>query len=165
MKTKLIAGLIAKSNKAFEEAKRALVKHFGKVDFESDVLDFDYTDYYEKEFGRDLKRKFLSFKKPAGEDELARIKTLTNGIEKVLSENGRRRVNIDPGCLSLGKLILATTKDNSHRIYLGKGIFAEVTLRYIDGGFKPLEWTYPDYRSKEYLEIFEEIRRLYKDGR
>lgn len=162
MKGKLIVGLIAESNKAFEEAEQALAKKLGKIDFESDVLDFDYTDYYEKEFGRDLKRKFISFEKPAGEDELANIKTLTNGIEKVLSKNGKRRVNIDPGCLSLGKLILATTKDNSHRIHLGKGIFAEVTLRYIDGAFRPLDWTYPDYRTKGYLAIFEEIRKRHK---
>lgn len=165
LKAKLIVGLIAKSNKAFEDAKGALVKRFGGVDYESRVLDFNYTDYYEKEFGRLLKRKFISFEKPAGENELADIKTFTNALEKKLSKNNRRTVNIDPGCLSLGKLVLATTKDNSHRIHLGKGIFAEVTLRYVDGAFRPLDWTYPDYRTREYLGIFEEIRGILKDGR
>ena len=76
---------------------------------------------------------------------------------------GKRRVNIDPGYISQSKLVLATTKDHSHRIYLGQGIFAEVTLRYYKGTFRAWEWTYPDYASPPYIAIFNHIRKLYKE--
>ena len=74
-----------------------------------------------------------------------------------------RIINIDPGYLDLSKLILASTKDYKHRIYLTKGIYAEVTLFYQDKTFCPWEWTYPDYKTGEYIEIFNRIRQIYAE--
>jgi len=158
---KLICGLIFKEEDSYLKAKESLRRHFGSIDYESKAVDFDYTDYYEKEFGKDLKRSFLSFKKPVPPSKLAEIKIATNRIESRLSREGCRLVNIDPGYLDLAKLILASTKDFSHRIYLRHGIYAETTLIYQDGKFKDLAWTYPDYKTPAYQEIFQEIRNLY----
>ena len=92
---------------------------------------------------------------------LACIKRQTNGLEQELAIGGKRRINLDPGYVSMAKFVLATTKNHGHRIYIGEGIYAEVTLRYHDKAFRPWEWTYPDYRQEEYLRILQEIRDLY----
>ena len=95
------------------------------------------------------------------DEALAAIKLRTNELEKGWTAEGRRKVNLDSGYVSLPKLVLATTKNYDHRIYLGKGIYAEVTLHYRNGGFRPWPWTYPDYASAQYCELFAQIRRLY----
>ncbi len=159
---KLIAGLIANDPVLFTSAKKILTKLFGKIDSESAIFDFNKTDYYEKEMGKDLKRLFLSFEglMPAG--RLVRCKLLTNAIEKKLSRGLKNRaINIDPGYVSLSKLILATTKNFAHRIYAGGGIFEEITLSFKDSTFQPGEWTYPDYRSADHIAFFNEIRKKY----
>ncbi len=158
---KLIIGLIFKDEEFLKISAGILRRHFGATDYESLIMPFSYTDYYQKEFGVGLKRKFLSFTKLIPSERLAAIKVLTNKIETKLSQNNSRKINIDPGYLTMAKLVLASTKDYSHRIYLDKGIFAEVTLVYQKNSFQPREWTYPDYRSEEYIRIFQEIRKLY----
>jgi len=158
---KLIIGFIFCDEAAFIAAKTRLIKRFGKIDFESQPIDFTYTDYYQQEFGPSLKRKFISFLKlidPAG---LFIIKNITNNIEKKLSKQGIRRINIDPGYICLSKLVLATTKDFAHRVYLNCGIHAEITLTFRNKSFTTLDWTYPDYRSAEYIAIFNGIRERY----
>ncbi len=116
--------------------------------------------------GPGLQRQFISFKKPISPLELVRIKLWCNAVEqRRFSSGGKRCVNIDPGYLTLSKLVLATTKDHQHRLYLGKGIFAEVTLRFRDKTFMKWEWTYPDYCTPEYIAIFNHIRNtLLKKG-
>jgi len=158
---KLITGFIFKEEPILKQAKIILKNKFGVIDYESPVLEFTHTDYYEKEFGAYLKRAFVSFKKLIPPESISRIKIITNRIEEKLSHQGRRMVNIDPGYLDLSKLVLATTKDYSHRIYLSEGIYAEVTLYYRDKGFKPFAWTYPDYKTAEYATIFNQIRQIY----
>ena len=163
---KLIIGLIFSQASLLNRTKNILKRQFGRLDFESPVLDFTYTDYYEKEFGTGLKRQFISFQRLINPQDIARIKLLTNRIElRFALKQGKtdihRKVNIDPGYLELPKLILTTTKDFSHRIYLKNGIFAEVTLVYHKNSFEPLEWTYPDYRTSQYIEIFNHIRQIY----
>lgn len=160
---KLIVGFIYKEGAALEQAKSLLIKRFGKIDFESDPLPFTHTDYYEKEFGKDLLRKFISFQKLIQADKIPEIKVFTNKTEAGLSKGSKRTINIDPGYLDLSKLVLATTKDFTHRVYLKKGIFSEVTLFYQNKAFKPWPWTYPDYSSQEYIEIFNRLRAIY-DG-
>jgi len=160
---KLIVGMIGNRRDLFEEAKRRLVERFGQVDCQSDIMAFDKTNYYEREMGPNLRRKFYSFKKLIHPEELAKIKILTNGLEReFLNESGGREVNLDPGYLAPGKLVLASTKDYQHRIYLGNGIYGEVTLRFRRGSFWPWEWTYPDYRSTQYIDFFNHVRKLYK---
>jgi len=158
---KLIIGFIFKNEKVVERAKLLLKKRFGEIDFESSTLAFKHTDYYCAEFGKDLKRRFISFKKLISPQDLPRIKLTTNRIENRLSCAGSRLINIDPGYLDLAKLILASTKDYKHRIYLSQGIFAEVTLFYQGGTFRSWEWTYPDYQTDEYIAIFNQIRGIY----
>jgi len=94
---------------------------------------------------------------------LFKIKINTNIIEEKLSKHGLRIINIDPGYLDMAKLILASTKDYKHRIYLDKGIYAEITLFYQNKNFTPWEWTYPDYKSSDYIAIFNHIRALYAE--
>mgnify|MGYP001600272154 CR=1 FL=1 len=169
--SKLIIGFIYRDSLIKDDTVSILKKRFGKIDFQSPELDFNYTDYYFPELGAPLKRAFISFQELLGEEKLADIKTYTNSIEKklaakdgstALTTERKRRINIDPGFLSLGKLILATTKDQCHRVYLNKGIFAEVTLFYKQKTFNPWPWTYPDYQSREYLKIFNSIREIYQ---
>jgi hypothetical protein len=157
-KVKLVIGLIAKVEH-LDQARIRLAKSFGKIDYISEVLDFDTTRYYAKEMGLELKRQFISFGRLIVPESLSRIKLKTNNIEsRYFSYNNKRVVNIDPGYLSVSKLVLATTKDHQHRIYLGKGIFAEVTLRYREKSFRAWEWTYTDYCKPEYLKIFNFLR-------
>lgn len=158
---KLIIGLIFKEQSILKKSKVVLKKAFGKIDFESPAFPFTYTRYYEAEMGGGLSRVFFSFSKLINPATLAKVKLFTNKLEDRFSQRGKRRVNIDPGYLDMAKLVLATTKDYMHRIYLGKGIFAEVTLRFDDKSFKPWEWTYPDYKTKEYIDIFNCIRSIY----
>lgn len=159
---KLIVGMISKNIEFFEKAIAFLEKKFGKIEFESSIFDFNFTNYYEKEFGKNLKRKFVIFKRLVRQDYLARIKNLTIKIEKELPDSaGKRRVNLDPGLLTDSKLVLASTKDFSHRIYLGNFIFAELTLSFQNKTFTPFPWTYPDYKTKDYLDFFNQVRNLY----
>jgi len=166
---KLITGMITGSGVAlsrqdlFDSAQNRLSEKFGEIDFESSVLPFDYTNYYEAEIGKNLLRKFVSFENLIQPDELAEVKVFTNELETqcFFPDTTNRQINLDPGYVAAGKMILATTKDHAHRIYLSKGIFAEITLRYYQKTFQPWEWTYQDYRTEEYITIFNRIRQIY----
>jgi len=162
---KLFIGMISGEANLFKEAEKRLSQKFGSVDFKNPILSFQYTPYYESEMGSNLKRKFISFQGLIDPAEIGEIKLFTNQLEQdfLHPDTEDRRINLDPGYLTLSKLVLASTKDYQHRIYLGRGIYAEVTLRYRKGkGFEPREWTYPDYRSREYLQIFNHLREIYQ---
>jgi len=136
----------------------------GDVVLKSDAIPFKHTTYYNKEMGDDLLRQWYGFDKLVTPDVLAEIKIRTNEIEKrYVNKNGGREVNIDPGLISMSNLVLASTKNYSHRIYLGQGIYAEVTLIYRNQQFNPLEWTYPDYEEASTLEFFSRVRAVLKE--
>lgn len=163
---KLIASMFTASGELLEEAKVRLSQEFGPIDYESELLPFDHTTYYAAEFGENLKRRFVSFEELVHPGRLAEIKLLTNALEVEWAVGGRpregkRRINIDPGYVSHSKLVLATTKNHAHRIYLAQGIYAEVTLRFRDGTFRAWPWSYPDYASPPLITIFNQIRGLY----
>ncbi len=159
---KLIIGLITKDLFYFEIIKKKLFRKYGPMDFISPVLDFNLTDYYKKEMGSQLKRQFLSFKKLIPPQNLAGIKHFTNGLEKKHNDiQSNRTINIDPGYITLSKLILATTKNFAHRIYIKDGIFEEITLYFKNGTFTYGKWTYPDYASASHIAVFNEIRKQY----
>ena len=139
-----------------------LRSRFGPLDYTSIDLPFTYTRYYDEEMGTPITRFFISFLRLVNPGTLARIKVDTNRLESRFCEEGRRKVNLDPGLLNLSRFVLASSKDGSHRVPLSDGVFAEVTLMYEKGSYRPLEWTYPDYRSEETLKILEDIRRLYR---
>jgi hypothetical protein len=160
-RVKLIIGLIYRDPQKYLAIKPYLFRLFGKIDLESDEMPFDYTDYYKKEFGTDLKRRFLSFSRLIQPSKLAAIKITTNKLEQKFSQSEKRAVNLDPGYVDMAKLVLASTKDFCHRIYLDRGIFAEITLVYKKDSFTHWDWTYPDYRTAQYIKIFNQIRQLY----
>ena len=153
--------MLSNKEDRFRDAKRALEAKFGPVDMSSSIMDFSHTDYYEEEFGSGLKRLFLTFKKTLPVNNIFEVKLVTCRLENRFFANNKRQVNIDPGYLSLSKLVLFSTKDYSHRIHLGKGIFAEVTLRFEKHSFMPWPWTYPDYATKEYIDFFNAVRQCY----
>ncbi|HUU49390.1 MAG TPA: DUF4416 family protein [Nitrospinota bacterium] len=160
---KLIVGLIFKDEEVLRMTKEKLIKRLGKMDFESQLISFNFTTYYEKEMGEGLKRQFLSFEPLMKIENLPKIKIETNEVEKEFNfpNTPNRMVNIDPGYVAPEKLILATTKNYDHRPYLDNGIYAELTYRFYKGSFRTFEWTYPDYKSPESIEIFNEIRKIY----
>lgn len=159
---KVIASMIFSDASVCMKAREAMSGKIGQEDFVSGDLLFDRTHYYEKEMGSALRRIFVSYADLADRGTLADVKVLSHQVETVFSLEGRRRVNIDPGYLSLENLVLATFKGYSHRIYLGRGVFAEVTLIYEKGGFQPLKWTYPDYGSREVTAIMNDMREKYR---
>ncbi|MDH4210524.1 MAG: DUF4416 family protein [candidate division WOR-3 bacterium] len=161
-KTLPVAGLIIAP--AFEvDICGELENLFGNVVLKSSCIPFKHTEYYGHEMGDNLSRQWVAFSDLMIPDALVEFKHRTNEIEiKYLNQNGGRMVNIDPGAVSLSNLILASTKNYSHRIYLGSGIYAEVTLIYKQKQFMPLDWTYPDYREETALGFFAEAREVLK---
>ncbi len=160
---KLIMGLIFAPDALTMAVRRQLEATYGRIDLETTSLPFVWTRFYEREMGSTLLRQFWSFEALIAADALADIKRQTNAMEQTFAgHGGQRRVNLDPGYIDLAKLVLGTTKDQQHRLYLGQGIYAEVTLRFTGGRFVPWEWTYPDYRTLEYLAFFDAVRRRYR---
>lgn len=147
-------------------ARDHLLEAYGHIALISNDFCFTHTKYYDKEMGPGLRKRFLVFDKLVPSDCLAEVKNFTIALEKELARQNAypepRPLNIDPGLLQLGKFLLATTKDQAHRIYLRDGIYAEVTLRFEDGEFRPWPWTYADYREPAFHEFFQQARVLYK---
>lgn len=139
-----------------------LVERQGPLEQEVGPLDFTFTSYYEKELGSGIQRWMWSFSELVDRSELAAIKCFTNNVEQAHLEQGRRRFNLDPGLLTLGNFVLATGKDRAHRVYLRNGIFADLTLVYRGGTYRPLDWTYPDYAGTEMTDILTRLRETYK---
>lgn len=162
---RLFCGIIAVDAAAIADAEALLRRSFGEADIASEVFRFDFTDYYEEEMGQNLLRKFVSFSELIDPGRLADIKTETNRMEEQMSTvtdgASRRRANLDPGYVCASKVVLATTKDFSHRIYLKEGIYAEITMNFGRNGCRSHEWTYPDYKSGKYTPFFLELRRMY----
>lgn len=162
----LIVGMISGKSGMFDSSEAELVRLFGPIDLRSPDFDFDCTDYYELDMGSGLKRRFISFQKKIDPGRLAGIKLKTNDLEKASASRNssvKRPINLDPGYVSRSKLVLASTKNYWHRIYLDYGVYAEVTLVYRDKKLTPLETTYPDYRSEEYLDFFTLVHRRHAE--
>ena len=164
---KLIVGILAADKDCLSVAKEALVSEFGKADLISDVWPFTQTDYYKDETGENILRQFVSIEQLIDPGELAKIKHRTNKLEqelaKKLNVNLPRPVNLDPGVLEASKLILATTKNYSHRIYIGGKTYAEVTLIFGKGAWQSLPYTYPDYKQECYHEFFNRVRKRLRE--
>lgn len=131
-------------------ALNALEALLGPADVTSAPLAFSFTRYYEPEMGAPLWRLAVSFAGLTSPERLVEIKHFTASLEQRLAHpDGRRRVNLDPGMLTVENLVLATGKKSPHRVYLGRGVYADLTLIYRDGHFAALPWTYPDYAGAE----------------
>lgn len=150
-----------KEKSLFAPVAEELAKKLGSVDMISSWFPFDYTTYYEPEMGAGLFRRMIVFKALIKQSTLPEIKITTNNLEKKYSKNGKRMVNIDPGYMLQERFVLATGKNYAHRIYIGRGIYADLTLIYTKGAFQKLPWTYPDYADKTMLAYLELVRSKY----
>ncbi len=168
---KLICGLLCADKALLERMPLRLAEEFGPVDIVAAIQPFDFTHYYDDEMGPGLYRGFVAFENLIDPSRLAEIKVRTNELEDRCARDvheGRepwtpadpppdRPVNLDPGYVAPSKLVLASMKDFSHRIYLHSGAYAEITLQYRDG-WQKLPWTFPDYGSGRYDEFFTQVR-------
>ncbi len=158
----LIIAASSRHEAALAWARERCVAHFGPVVLASEAFDFTESDYYAASMGSGLEKQFLAFERLADPAALADIKRQTNGWEAEYAALGRhaepRPLNLDPGYITPAKLVLASTKDHAHRLYLRDGIYAEVTLTYRQRQWQPLEWTYPDYRRDDYQRFFAQCR-------
>jgi hypothetical protein len=159
---KLFCGILYSDPDTWEWAEQKLVQKYGAIDYKSPRMPFTITDYYNEEMGEAITRFFVSFERLVLPNALARIKIEYNEIEDLCTIGGRRQVNIDPGYMDYDKVVLASAKYNAHKIYLDFGIYADLTLIYSKGRFKPSLWAFPDFRSGQYQEIFLHIRAKYK---
>jgi hypothetical protein len=149
-KVKLVVGLLAAEPEILKRAREILGAKFGVEEEVMPPIPFTWTRYYSDELGETPWRSFVSYEPLIDRESLVDIKRFTNELEQTLSLEGIRRINLDPGYMTLGQFFLATTKDQRHRVYIRDGIFVEPTLYFQDGNFFPFEWTYRDYRSEEY---------------
>lgn len=139
-----------------------LAGRFGEVDFEGSDHPFDLTDYYQSEMGRGLRRRIVSFCALAPPEELAAAKAFAAAVEDRLAEAGRRTVNVDVGYLDFHKVVLGSYKEGPQKIHVGAGVWADIVLVYRDGAWRPLDWSFPDFRTGRYAEDFDAIRRIYR---
>ena len=161
-RVKLVMSFICSREKDFTLALFMSDRQFGPVDFVSEILPFDFTSYYEPEMGGGLWRRMVSFGPLILPDQLVSVKLWGYSQEdQTRNDRGGRRVNIDPGYVAASKFILATGKDYSHRIYIGEGIYGDLTLLFQKGAFSPLPWTYPDYASQPLAGLLGLIRKRY----
>lgn len=158
---KLLLSVITADKALMPALMARLTLQWGPVDQQSPWYNFDFTDYYQREMGAPLFRQMLSFNQLIAQEQLAAIKVATNALEADFSLQGRRRLNLDPGYLLRERLVLATGKNFTHRIYLQQGIYADLTLIYQKGAFRSLPWTYPDYASPPLLDFLVQVRQKY----
>jgi hypothetical protein len=135
-----------------------LDQRFGKRENTYGPIPFSWSEYYSQEMGESLLKMYISYEIPSDRGELSTVKLMTNAIENEYAVDNKRIINIDPGYIARDKVVLATTKDFYHRIYLRDGIYAEVTLHYKRGQYRFFSWTYPDYRQPDIYQFFEKSR-------
>ncbi len=154
----LFCGTLFHFTEVYRSCLSALKQAFGDVLLESPPLPWDFSEYYRDEMGSPLFRNFIFFATVVDSSVLLETKLKMREIEGVFSANGKRRINLDPGYLTTAKVVLASHKNYSHRIHLGKEIFAELELIYSNGAFHALPYSYRDYRDDRFLELFTEAR-------
>lgn len=159
---RVVVSVLSPDERVLDLAKSPLMAQLGPLEEEVGPISFNFTSYYDAELGPGIRRWLWSFRDLVDRSALADIKRLTNRIEQTYTVEGKRRFNLDPGLLTLGNFVLATGKNNAHRIYLKEGIFADLTLIYRSGTYRPLEWTYPDYAEDELIAILNSLRERYK---
>ena len=166
-KEKLIVGVIYNDAEIYERAVAMLTEAFGEIDGESERFSFsrEFSDYYDEELGGEGQRVIFSFKETVDPSRQAEIKMATNEMERVLSEEGNRKINLDPGFINHGRLMLATTKKAGFRIPLENGIYTELTLFWAKGEWHKLPWSYRDYQSERVQKFLTETRKRYLEER
>lgn len=146
-----------------EELLDRLRTEFGEIDYSPEPIAFTETTYYTKELGAQILRRIFGFESLIPQDRLHEVKLACNELEKYFTRtDGRRIFNIDPGLLTYERVVLATGKNRSHRIYLGRGVFADLELTFVKGDWTILPWTYPDYASTVIRNQLTKLREMYK---
>lgn len=163
---KLFIALTYHDSNVYNTILEGLKEKFGSID-EAYHYDFSqFTDHYEDEIGKPLKKTIVTFDSLIAKDEFPELKIYSNQIEKKNADENeypiKRNINIDPGYLTEAKVVLMTTKNFSHRIYISKGIFGELALNFRGESFSKNSWTYPDYASTEIIEFFNDVRERYR---
>ncbi|HKB41669.1 MAG TPA: DUF4416 family protein [Gemmataceae bacterium] len=162
----LVVAAFSRHDNALRWGRERLEETYGPVGLVSEPFLFNQTGYYERTMGQNLRKQFFAFERLVAPDCLPDVKRHTNDLEANLAATHtfpeERPLNLDPGLLALGKFLLATTKDQSHRVYLRDGIFAEVTLRYHAGAWEAWPWTYADYRLSEVHAFLKQARDFYQ---
>lgn len=158
----VLLAVISRYDEALAWTVERAASVWGPVALRSETFAFCETDYYESTMGANLGKTFLAFERLADAGEVGPWKHRTNAWEAEYAAWGRhpepRPLNLDPGYITLAKLVLASTKDHAHRLYLGGGMFAEVTLSYKSGRWQEQPWTFPDYRRSDYQAFFGQVR-------
>ena len=161
---KLVIGFLVRDKAQARGIINELGQSFGPLDLVSPWLPFDYTNYYAREMGAPLHRRMMAYKTLVDQDKLPAFKHITNRLEAKATVEGCRRVDIDPGLLLCERFVLATGKNFAHRVYLGQGIYADLTLIYRRGAFQTLPWTYPDYADARLQAFLVRVRhKLQRD--
>jgi hypothetical protein len=158
----LVCALMGPDETWLAQGRQRLAAALGPIRLQSPTYAFDYTTYYRREMGEGLVKQLVWFEGLVDPALLASVKQQTMELEKALGEASeigiKRRVNLDPGLVSVESLVLVSTKYSGHRICIAQGLFGETTLLYQKGGYRPLEWTYPDYRSQVVQDFLMEVR-------
>ena len=160
---KLIIGVIYHDEEVLRQALDILTQEFGEIEAVSEEFSFsgEFSTYYDEEIGGEGLRRIYSFKETVDPTRQADIKIRTNEIEAEFSVDGKRKINLDPGFINHGRLLLATTKETGFRIPLKEGIYTELTLFWARGGWQKLPWTYRDYQSERVQKFITEVRHSY----
>ncbi|OGV94396.1 MAG: hypothetical protein A3K19_05660 [Lentisphaerae bacterium RIFOXYB12_FULL_65_16] len=159
---KVFAGMLWSDRVCFASALAVMEAAWGECDVRGEPVPFTVTDYYVAEMGAGLQRQFVAFETLVNPDALPTLKLTANRIEADSATAGQRRVNIDVGYLDYHRVVLASTKEGPFKIYVGQGIWADMTLHYASGRFEPFAWTFQDLRTGAYDGFFRELRRRYK---
>ncbi len=161
-KALFFSGILAAEPSLLPLAREVLERVFGPAFMASDVFPFLHTEYYKDELGTNPVRQFLAWPDLYPTEKIADAKLLTNAMEidlaRQIGSNLSRPINLDPGYLTLAKLVLASAKNHAHRIHLRDGIYAEITLQYRHGHFHALPWTFPDFADNRYHAYFLGLR-------
>ncbi len=162
---KLFIAVLYQKRSTLQGALPSLQAQLGPVEWQSEELPFTHTDYY-RDIGYPLTRSFLVFKHCIDPGNIVETKLFTNTVEELTGDQQhKRRMNLDPGYFDGSKIVLATTKNFSHRVYIGKGIYGEATIKWEKGDFRPFEYTYPDYAGDDYRPVLWKIRELHRRSR
>ncbi len=162
----LFLAAFSQHDEALQWTRQQATDAWGPIALESPLFLFKETRYYEKSMGADLKKTLFVFSNLIDPAALADLKHETNRWEQQYAQQfpspESRPLNLDPGYVTEAKLVLATTKDRDHRIYLSRGIFAENTLYYARGTWQNRPWTYPNYQRSDYHQFLDRCREYYR---
>ena len=155
---KLIICVMHSNENLLKEVKEKLEEKFGEIK-DQISYDFNFTKYYEREMGKNLKKNILTFKQEIKEKQLAEIKEYANHLEDNYRIEGKRTVNIDPGYLTKKELILASNKKSPYKIRISENIYAHLTLKFEGNKCSTTQRTYPDFKNKNVQQFLLKIKK------